>query len=134
VNELILFGDVEDAARIFLEEELVSVPVSVTIPPTRPDAFVVVFGVGRSRRDLVTESVMLRADCYSTSESAAHDLSQRVRALLRTLPSQTISTLIVYRHQELSGPVMAPDEVSNQAMYTQTAVIDVRCKSTERMA
>ena len=123
--EAIYFGDIEDALREYLDGVL-SVSTYLSVPPDRPDSFVVVRRLGGPKRNIVTDSATVAVDAYALLGSQASTLIQEARAHIHALKGQTIGGMTVYRTQEFAGPANLPDPLTDQPRYTLNVSIDVR--------
>lgn len=128
--EVILFPDTEALLVDYLTGALPArgfpVPVAVSIPVTRPTAFVVVPRRGGTRRNLVTDQATIGVECYAKTAQAAHDLARMTRGLIHALRGKVVGGVVVQRVQEYAGPANLPDTVSTHSRYVFTVALDVR--------
>lgn len=137
VADLIVFPDVEALLATWLRARLAErgrpVPVGNKVPNPRPKSFVTVRRHGGARSSIVTDVPQVGVECWAESDGDAHDLAQLVRALLHSLPGQTLDGYTVYRlpadQDEFAGPANLPDPVSEQPRYVFDMPIPIRGKS-----
>lgn len=97
-----------------------------SVPNPRPSEFVVIERVGGPRANVAQDSAHLAVDCWSSSDVAAHDLAQVVRARIIAMRGTVIDSQAVGRVDELSGPSSNPDPESSQDRYSFQVVVAVR--------
>lgn len=129
-NDPIIFPDIEDLLVEFLGGELsrfgAPTSVSVDVPISRPDEFVIVPRVGGIRQTIVTDAALIGFEIWAQRDARALRLGQLVRGLIHTLPGQMVSGNAFYRVNEVGGLMLFPDPDSQQARYVFTAEIHVR--------
>lgn len=100
------------------------------IPDPRPSSFAVVRRAGGPRIGILHDSAQIIVDSYGSGEADAQDVAQRNRALLNALPGSTytasIGTVTIGRVDELSGPTVQPDPLSDQPRYSQQFMVTLR--------
>lgn len=130
MNDPVLFPDsaltVIDGLLDVLPDDGYDIGVYETVPNPRPDEFVTVERVGGPRANIAQDSAHLAIDCWSTSDSAAHDLAQVVRAHIIAMKGSVVDGNAVGRVDELSGPSSNPDPASSQPRYSFQVTVAVR--------
>lgn len=108
--------------------DVLTPPVTRTIPDPRPATFVTVIRTGGtvSAASPLIDEVQLTFESWAATHPAAHDLAQLVRANVMAMAGQVIDGVSVYRVEEFAGPQDLPDPQSTQARWTSTAVVHVR--------
>ena len=137
MEEVIIFGDIEEALRVHLTAELPdftadSVTVAVTRPNPMSTRLVLVPRLGGPKRDIVTDGATIGVECFAPTHSGALELAQLARGIIEALPGKTISGLPVYRVQEFAGPAMLPDPDSDTPRYVFTVRVEFRGTTRER--
>lgn len=126
--ETIIFPDVEAAYVTYLTEQLplhgLSVAAYGSVPPVRPDSFVVVQRVGGVPKGLVVDSPTLIFECWAETASAAYTLATYALGIVRA--GRSVAGVTVYRVAIIGGPGLLPDPDSKRPRYTFTASVDVR--------
>lgn len=134
--ELILFGDIEDALRRTLIDDLNAFgrpcPVYITIPNPRPSEFVIVRRIGGARINLVTDSAQVSIEAYAPTAGRAHSLIQTARTLITAMRGRTIDGQLIHRVVEYGGPALLPDPDSDHARYVITADVEYRGRPFNR--
>ncbi len=131
MTDPVFFADVVSALRSALLDDLPdngysSVPVVSRVPATRPTTFVRLFRTGGPRMNLVADDAQVTVECWSDTDTDAHDLAQVVRALIYSYRGSIIGGVTVYRVRELAGPGWLPDPLSDQPRWTQTFTVATR--------
>jgi hypothetical protein len=132
----VVFPDVEDLVREYLVEQLPlygyeDIPVHISIPAERPEAFVTVPRVGGPRRNLVVDAATVSVDSWHQTPKQAQDLAQVVRGLVNALPGRILDGYPVYKVEEFAGPGNLPDNLSAHSRYTATYSVHIRGFSME---
>lgn len=131
--EVVVAADATELAATWLRTQLaaeggyVSPHVGATIPTTRPDTFVVVSRTGGPLRSRIIDDAQLAVDSWATTPQAAHDLAQWCRGLMFAAAGQMLGGHQVYRVDELGGPALLPDPLSDQPRYRALYQMSVRC-------
>jgi hypothetical protein len=129
VDPLIVFPDAEQLLCDWLRTSLLNrgynVPVTTSVPATRPPSFVRLMRTGGARRTLVSDAAQITVESFAAKESAALMLATMCRALIHAAPGQ-LAAAMVYRVEELAGPQNLPDPTTTQARYTQTFEVHLR--------
>jgi metal-dependent amidase/aminoacylase/carboxypeptidase family protein len=123
--EPIMFPDAVAAVVTFLDTYLLE-PVRSAVPNPRPTAFYTVRRTGGPRRNLVTDGAQITVESWAQTDEDAQDMAQAARAYLHTIVGQTVNGAPVYRCDELAGPALLPDPLSNQPRYSQSFEIAIR--------
>lgn len=125
--EPVEFPDAEQLLIDSLGDELDPIPVRLTIPNPRAEAFLIVQRVGGVRRDLVTDAPLLIIEAWDNAgPTAAKALLGRARTHIAALRGTTLDGVAVYSVTELSGPAFLPDPESNQTRYTYSVQVALR--------
>lgn len=126
----IVFPDVEDLLVQYLTVELPkygrAVPVSVAVPEIRPSEFVLVPRTGGTNATLVSDAASIGVECWADTDAAALSLAQLTRGVLRALSGRMVDGVPFYRVDELAGPALLPDGVSQQARYVFAVSVHAR--------
>lgn len=125
-NEVIIFGDSEAAAIVWLNPRLTPVKVSTQIPSTRPDELVRVSRTGGVRRDLITDQAQLTFECWAKTGVRASAICSLIRAHMSAAEGETINGLWIYKVTEVGGPVNFPDPESTSPRYQLTLAVASR--------
>ena len=127
MTQLIVFPDAVELVADLLRTALTPTPVVARVPNPRPASFVTVSRTGGTRRnDVVDDATITVHAWYAGSEEAAHDLAQQARAWLHATVGQPVNGVVVYRCDELAGPYLNPDPVSEVVRYTFSVQVAVR--------
>ena len=122
--EVIVFPDVEDAARQYLATALAARTGFATVqtstgtkPATLPAELVHVTRTG-GVADLVVDHPQITVECYAKRGSRAIQIAQMVRALLAAAARDgAMGDLTIYGRTEFAGPYLDPDP--NAPAYTR---------------
>lgn len=125
MTEAVAFPDIEAVLVRYLPP-LVDVPVSTSVPKSRPAAFVTVERVGGGKRDLVTDQPLVVVQCWATEETDAADLGRITRAYVDALAQTAVDGDYVRAVREVGGLQHFPDPVSGAPRYQFTVQIDTR--------
>lgn len=133
--EVIVFPDVEDVVRLYLEVELANRPAYATAkvhagikPQTFPARMVYVRRTGGPARDLVTDVAQVTVECYAKTGGQAANLAAVVRGLINAAErAGVMGEVPVYEVVEFSGPYLDPDpDAPTLSRYSATYSIAVR--------
>jgi len=128
--EVIVFPDVAAAVIAGLEAELAArsntTPVRSRVPDPRPATFVRVRRIGGPRRNLVVDDATVVVEAWAADEASGHDLAQLCRGIVHSFAGSTIADTTIYRVDEIAGPGLLPDPVSEQTRWTFTLQISAR--------
>lgn len=133
--EVIVFPDVEDVVRLYLEGELAGRPAYATAkvhagikPATFPARMVYVRRTGGPSRDMVTDVAQITIECYAKTGGQATNLAAVVRGVLNAAErTGHMGDVPVYEVVEFSGPYLDPDpDAPTLTRYSATYQVAVR--------
>lgn len=124
----IVFGDAAAAIVSLLGGALPLIPVYSRVPDPRPTEFVLAYRTGGVRRNLVVDDAIIAVEGWSYQDERAHDLCQQARAAIHAAKGDRFGSelLLVCRVDELGGPALLPDALSEQTRYTLTLQVSLR--------
>lgn len=96
------------------------------IPNPRPGEFAVIERVGGLRSTRVSDGAHLTVDCYSSTDTAAHDFAAVCRTLLISMHGSVIGEATVGRVAEIGGLRRNPEPDSGQHRYTFGVIFPLR--------
>lgn len=128
MTEAILFGDVEQMQIDWLAATLpnygyTGIKVSSQVDKANPS--VRVLGTGGQRRNLVVDTPTLVWEAWHKTETGASLLARTMRALIGTLPGQTVGGMFIYS-TDLDIPQNFPDPESSRVRYTFSGSLSIR--------
>jgi hypothetical protein len=127
VPDLLVFPDAEAVVIDYLDDQLDGdVPVSLTIPTTRPDEFVTVQRSGGPRLNMVADRPVLLVECWAQGATRAKAIAEEARALITAMRGQVIGGVTIYHVNDAAGPSYLPDPSSTQPRYTFTVEVAMR--------
>lgn len=130
MTELVVFPDAEqiyvEALRAGLATFTDDAEVHVRLPDSPPTRVVQVARVGGVRDTQVTDSPRLSVRCWGSSDTDAHDLAQRCRAVSFSLHGDADAAVQVYRVDEVGGPVPVYDTDRQRHSYMFTHQLRLR--------
>ncbi|MFB6535111.1 hypothetical protein ACFCY8_30205 [Streptomyces noursei] len=85
--------------------------------------------LGGLRQTPVSDRPRLNVECWSDTESGAHDLAALTRALVGALPGVR-DGVTVYRVTEVGGPQWLPDSATSSPRYAFAVEVHMRGKET----
>jgi len=134
--QAIKFPPAEDLVISHLSAELPHYGSAATahgsIPPARPDGYVVVRRAGGARKSIPVGSATLTIECYAPLPTQAADLAELTRAIVTAMQGTVVDDVTVYVVAEISAPQELPDPRTDDPRYTFTVSIDVRGSALER--
>jgi hypothetical protein len=87
------------------------VPVRWAVPNPRPAVFITVYRTGNTDGPKWSDPAAFDVHCWDTSPKAAHELANRVKAALNTMPER-VNRVATTR---ITGDAFLPDPVSGAA-------------------
>lgn len=129
MSEVIVFGDPEAAAIIWLDPKLGDVEVSTEVPSERPDELVKVSLTGGGDPNIVTERAQLTFECWAADSVRASEICRTVKALVRAMAGQTVNGVFVRSVGTVGAPVSFPDPETELPRYQYTAELNCRYQS-----
>lgn len=114
-------------AQLAAEGGYVTPQVGSLVPTHRPTSFVTVTRTGGPLRDHVVDDAQVTVDSWAATDAAAHDLAQWCRGLMFAARGRLLGGHQVYRVEELAGPALLPDPLSDQPRYRASYQLSVRC-------
>lgn len=125
-SEVVVFGDLEAAARVWLNPRLSPVKVATEVPSTRPDELVKVSLTGGFEPNPVTEWSQLTFECWAKDSVRASEICRLVKAHLKAMAGETVVGVFVRRVRTVGNPVSFPDPETASPRYQYTAEIQHR--------
>jgi hypothetical protein len=135
--EVIVFADVEDLVRQYLQAELATRPGQTTtkafagqLPATLPAKSVLVTRTGGVTQDLVVDMAQVTIECRAASAGTAERLAALVRGLIGAAERDGhMLDVPIYEVREFSAPYSDPDP-RNAAVYRYSATYQVAVRGT----
>lgn len=135
--EVIVFPDVEDLVRLFLQDELASRPGQSTtkvfagqLPATLPAKSVLVTRTGGVTRDLVIDLAQVTIECRAATAGAAERLAALVRGLIGAAERDgRMGDVPIYEVRDFSAPYSDPDP-RNEAVQRYSATYQVAVRGS----
>jgi hypothetical protein len=114
------FGDLDEGA-----------PVEPRVPNPRPDRFVHIIRTGGPMKNLVQDWPQLTVECWGLEDEEAADLASLASALLQQAQGAVYDGVAIGKVDELGGPALLPDPLSNKPRYTFTMQMAMRGQPLE---
>jgi hypothetical protein len=133
VAEVVVFPDCVQALADWLRVELdargyTGIHVGTEVPTARPARFVRLRDTGGTRNQdpgIPVADQQVTVEAWANLEQDSSDLAQLCRGLVWASRSD-VTSVTVYRVQEVAGPGHQPDPVSDQHRHTATYLVSYR--------
>lgn len=129
MSEVVIFGDPEAAAIIWLDPKLDDVEVSTEVPSDRPAELVKVSLTGGGDPNIVTERAQLTFECWAEDSVRASEICRTVKALVKAMAGQIVNGVFVRSVRTVGAPVSFPDPETDLPRYQYTAELNCRYQS-----
>jgi hypothetical protein len=122
LHQPIVFPDAE-AVVIGHLGPLLDIPVTTSIPNSRPAKFLRVMRTGGPATSVIIDQAQLTFEAWGDGSVDASNLARQARAAVNAMPGRVPG---VQRVAELSGPGNLPDPHSSQARYSWNVIVHFR--------
>lgn len=125
-DEVVVYDDIEAAARTWLNPRMAPVKTSTEVPTTRPDELIKVSLTGGSDPNAVTERPQLTFECWAKTSTRASEICREVKANLRAIAGETVNGIFFRAVRTVGGPASFPDPQTTLPRYQYTAELNCR--------